>query len=115
MSQLDPTSSARCLSPSPARAWAFAPGLRRAEPRSGSAAARFLVASSLAIVATACATPARVPPPRPTLPAVQFVPPCAPSATVGLTAQGVEELKRRDAAWRAHVQQLEAVIRGTPQ
>ena len=51
-------------------------------------------------------------PPRPTLPAVTFVPPSDPQATVGLTPRGIEELKARDAAWRQYVGELESIIRG---
>ena len=51
-------------------------------------------------------------PPRPPLPAVRFVPPCDPQATVGLTAEGVEQLRARDAAWRQYSESLERVLRG---
>ena len=87
--------------------------LEQERRRRAGALAHLVVVGGLTIVASACTSAVRVPPPRPNLPAVQFVPPCDPAATVGLTAQGVEELKRRDAAWKAHVQQLEAIIRGS--
>jgi hypothetical protein len=51
-------------------------------------------------------------PPRPALPAVRFVPPCDPQATVGLTAEGVEQLRARDTAWHQYVDSLERIIRG---
>jgi hypothetical protein len=91
------------------------PGGRRCHGRRARAAAgRLAGVAAAALLASACATAARSPvaaPPRPTLPAVKFVPPCDPSATVGLTAAGVDELKRRDAAWRAHVERLEAMLK----
>jgi hypothetical protein len=50
-------------------------------------------------------------PARPVLPAVNYVRPCDPAATVGLTPDGVEQLRARDEAWRTHVEALEAAIR----
>jgi len=52
-------------------------------------------------------------PPRPALPGVSYVKPCDPSATVGLTPEGVDQLRARDEAWRSYVDALEATIRGT--
>jgi hypothetical protein len=72
------------------------------------------VIATLALGASGCAATARSPaalPPRPSLPAVKFVQPCDAHATVGLTPEGVEDLKRRDAAWRAYVERLEALLR----
>jgi hypothetical protein len=66
--------------------------------------------ASIALLAGCAAS--RPLPPRPALPAVRFVPPCDPQATVGLTADGVEQLRARDAAWHAYVDSLERVIRG---
>jgi hypothetical protein len=42
---------------------------------------------------------------------VNYVKPCDPSATIGLTPEGVDQLRARDEAWRAYVQALEATIR----
>ncbi len=60
-----------------------------------------------------CAPRRAVVPPRPGLPAVKFVPPCDPQASVGLTPSGVDDLRQRDAIWRAHVGYLEGLISGT--
>jgi len=49
-------------------------------------------------------------PMKPPLPAVNYVKPCDPSATVGLTPEGVDQLRARDEAWRAYVHALEATI-----
>lgn len=51
-------------------------------------------------------------PPRPALPAVVFVPPCDPQASIGMTEAGVAQLRARDEAWRTHVEILETIIRG---
>lgn len=51
-------------------------------------------------------------PPRPALPAVSFVPPCDPQASIGMTEQGVAQLRARDEAWRSYVEVLESIIRG---
>lgn len=75
------------------------------------AACRALLLLAAAIAGSGCAR--RVAPPRPPLPAVTFVRPADPDAVVGLTPTGVDDLKRRDAIWRGHVEQLEAIIRGT--
>ncbi|HZR81931.1 MAG TPA: hypothetical protein VFD92_12605 [Candidatus Binatia bacterium] len=77
---------------------------------------RLAALAGCALAMTSCAAAARTspppppPPPRPSLPAVKFVAPCDPQATVGLTPEGVEELKKRDAAWRAHVERLESML-----
>jgi hypothetical protein len=51
-------------------------------------------------------------PARPALPAVVFVPPCDPQASIGMTEAGVAQLRSRDEAWRTHVEILETIIRG---
>ena len=72
-----------------------------------------LVAATALSALAGCAPHRASVPPRPGLPAVKFVPACDPQATVGLTATGVDDLKQRDAIWRAHVTYLEGIISGT--
>jgi hypothetical protein len=66
------------------------------------------------VLLASCAGATRPPvlPARPSLPAVNFVQPCDPQAAVGLTAAGIEDIKRRDAAWRAYSERLESLLRG---
>jgi len=73
------------------------------------------VLAAVAALATVsgCAPRRAAAPPRPALPAVKFVPPCDPQASVGLTPAGVDDLKQRDAIWRAHVTYLEGILSGT--
>jgi len=71
----------------------------------------WLLAASLAALAGCSASRPQVPP-RPPLPAVSFVPPCDPQASIGMTEVGVAQLRSRDEAWRTHVEVLEAIIRG---
>jgi hypothetical protein len=65
-----------------------------------------------ALVAAGCAAQHPKIPARPALPAVVFVPPCDPQASIGMTEAGVAQLRARDEAWRTHVEILEAIIRG---
>lgn len=69
-----------------------------------------VLAAAAALAGCAAARPEV--PPRPPLPAVSFVPPCDPQASIGMTESGVAQLRSRDDAWRAHVEVLEAIIRG---
>jgi hypothetical protein len=78
----------------------------------GRAGLALALAGGIGLASCAATTHAPVVPARPTLPAVKFVAPCDPQATVGLTAAGVEDLKQRDAAWRAYAERLEAALRG---
>jgi len=64
------------------------------------------------VLATGCAAQRPPVPARPALPAVVFVPPCDPQASIGMTEGGVAQLRARDDAWRTHVEILEAIIRG---
>ena len=70
-----------------------------------------LSAATLAAV-TGCAAQRPKVPPRPALPAVVFVPPCDPQASIGMTEAGVAQLRARDEAWRTQVELLETIIRG---
>jgi len=70
-----------------------------------------LVACATTSLAACSATRPSVPA-RPPLPAVSFVPPCDPQASIGMTEVGVAQLRSRDEVWRAHVEVLEAIIRG---
>jgi hypothetical protein len=47
------------------------------------------------------------------LPEVRFVPPCAPEATIALTARDEEALVTRDRLLRARIEQLESLLRGS--
>lgn len=85
-----------------------------------SGSAQRLVRAGAALAAAAaftglagCAPRRAAVPPRPALPAVKFVPACDPQASVGLTPTGVDDLKQRDAIWRAHVTYLEGILSGT--
>jgi hypothetical protein len=80
--------------------------------RRGSARAPRLLVAALVAGAAGCAAQRPAVPPRPALPAVVFVPPCDPQASIGLTEAGVAQLRARDEAWRTHVEVLEAIIRG---
>jgi hypothetical protein len=44
---------------------------------------------------------------------VSYVAPCDDDAKVGLTAEGIEQLRARDEAWRNHVEALENMLRGS--
>lgn len=70
-----------------------------------------LAATSLLVLAAGCAAQRPQVPQRPALPAVVFVPPCDPQASIGMTEAGVAQLRARDDAWRTHVEILEAIIR----
>lgn len=81
----------------------------------GGAGARRLASGLLlaaAVAGAGCSAQRPAVPPRPELPAVLFVPPCDPQASIGMTEAGVAQLRARDEAWRTHVEILEAVIRG---
>lgn len=82
---------------------------RRADARRWSAA---LLAAALLGPLVGCAAKKPAVPPRPALPAVSFVPPCDPQASIGMTEAGVAQLRARDEAWRTHVEILETIIRG---
>lgn len=72
-----------------------------------------LLAAALSAGAAGCAAQQRPTiPPRPQLPAVVFVPPCDPQASIGMTEAGVAQLRARDDAWRTQVEILEKIIRG---
>jgi hypothetical protein len=71
-----------------------------------------LAAAALIVGAAGCAAPRHTVPPRPPLPAVVFVPPCDPQASIGMTEAGVAQLRARDEAWRTQVEILETIIRG---
>ena len=79
--------------------------------RPSKAALVLLAASLLGPLVGCSATPPPIPP-RPALPAVPFVPPCDPQASIGMTEQGVAQLRARDEAWRSYVEVLESMIRG---
>ncbi|MEW6271726.1 MAG: hypothetical protein AB1689_20775 [Thermodesulfobacteriota bacterium] len=84
-------------------------------PRGGAGARRLAPGLLLAAVCAGvggCSAQRPPVPPRPELPAVLFVPPCDPQASIGMTEAGVAQLRARDEAWRTHVEILEAVIRG---
>jgi hypothetical protein len=74
--------------------------------------AAWLLAACVAAALAGCAATKPAVPPRPPLPAVSFVPPCDPQASIGMTEVGVAQLRSRDEAWRTHVEVLEAIIRG---
>ena len=76
-------------------------------------AAAAIAAAAVLATGSGCAPRRAAVPPRPALPAVKFVPPCDPQASVGLTPAGVDDLKQRDAIWRAHVTYLEGILSGT--
>jgi len=73
-----------------------------------------LLAAALPLLAglAGCSTHRPVVPARPPLPAVVFVPPCDPQASIGMTEAGVAQLRARDEAWRTQVEILETIIRG---
>ena len=77
-----------------------------------SKAALVLLAASLLGPLAGCSAKSPQIPPRPALPAVSFVPPCDPQASIGMTEQGVAQLRARDEAWRSYVEVLESMIRG---
>lgn len=79
-------------------------------PRRVRRRAALVLVAAAAVAGNGCAR--RAVPARPPLPAVNFVRPNDPNAVVGLTGAGVENLKRRDAAWRDYAERLEATIRG---
>lgn len=81
----------------------------RRRPRSATLA---LAGASLLGTLAGCAAQRPHIPPRPALPAVSFVPPCDPQASIGMTEQGVAQLRARDEAWRSYVEVLEQMIRG---
>jgi hypothetical protein len=83
-----------------------------AVPSRPSHAALALVAASLLGTLAGCSAQRPQIPPRPALPAVSFVPPCDPQASIGMTEQGVSQLRARDEAWRSYVEVLESIIRG---
>jgi len=64
------------------------------------------------VAVAGCAAQRPKVPPRPALPAVVFVPPCDPQASIGMTEAGVAQLRARDEAWRTQVELLETIIRG---
>lgn len=80
-------------------------------PRRRGAALALVGASLLATLAGCSAQRPQIPP-RPALPAVSFVPPCDPQASIGMTEAGVAQLRARDEAWRSYVEVLESIIRG---
>jgi hypothetical protein len=74
-------------------------------------AKRALAAALASLLLGACSAQ-RVPPVMPPLPEVRYVPPCDPDATIALTADGEAALVERDRVLRAHLAQLEALLRG---
>ncbi|MBY0277130.1 hypothetical protein K2Z84_17490 [Candidatus Binatia bacterium] len=81
-------------------------------PRRAPRATSLLVAATLLGTTAGCSAQRPQIPPRPALPAVSFVPPCDPQASIGMTEQGVAQLRARDEAWRSYVEVLESMIRG---
>lgn len=71
-----------------------------------------MLAAAVVLGLSACSAQRPVVPPRPSLPAVVFVPPCDPQASIGMTEAGVAQLRARDEAWRTQVEILETIIRG---
>ncbi len=55
---------------------------------------------------------APLPPPRPVLPEVRYVPPCDSKAVAGLTQEAIEVLRKRDLLLRQHIERLEQQIQG---
>ena len=89
------------------------PSRSRADARGRpSGAALALVLASLLAPVAGCSAQRPQIPPRPALPAVSFVPPCDPQASIGMTEAGVAQLRARDEAWRSYVEVLESIIRG---
>jgi len=80
------------------------------QPSSGIALA--LVGAALLGPLAGCAAKRPPIPARPPLPAVSFVPPCDPQASIGMTEAGVAQVRVRDEAWRSYVEVLESIIRG---
>jgi len=92
----------------------YVAGVQTRVPERGAGARRLAPGLLLVAVCSALGCSAQRPavPPRPDLPAVLFVPPCDPQASIGMTEAGVAQLRARDEAWRTQVEILEAVIRG---
>jgi len=90
----------------------IAPIRRRSRPAARVRHASAALGVALLVLAAGCSAQRPAVPPRPALPAVVFVPPCDPQASIGMTEGGVAQLRARDDAWRTHVEILEAIIRG---
>lgn len=90
----------------------IAPIRRRPRPSARGRRAAGALGVVLLVLVAGCSAQRPAVPARPALPAVVFVPPCDPQASIGMTEGGVAQLRARDDAWRTHVEILEAIIRG---